>query len=73
MKNTERSARMTRGDKIRSMTDEQIAEVLIEHNMDYGIDFCQNKEECNQDGPKDPETDCTRCLIEWLKQEVDEL
>lgn len=62
---------MTRGDKIRSMTDEQIAEMMIEQGMDYGIDFCQNKEKCNQDGPEDPETECTRCLIEWLKQEED--
>lgn len=64
---------MTRGDKIRSMTDEQISWAILKNNIDSCIDmeFCKNKKECDPDGPKDVERECTKCLIEWLKQEVE--
>ena len=54
---------MTNGDKIRQMTDEEIAEVLsgqcscCEYQYDNcGTDFCL----------------CEQGVLEWLKQEVSE-
>lgn len=48
---------MTNGDKIRQMSDEELAEVIC----------CQNykhKDDCFN-------TPCSECIKEWLKQEVE--
>ena len=67
--------KMTNGDKIRAMTDEKLAKILIEVN-DFGcsIPFCQNKPECNVLLDKDMLTDahCIVCMLEWLKQPADD-
>ena len=65
---------VTNGDRIRAMTDEELAKTLIEVN-DFGcsIPFCKNKPECNTLLDHDMLTDdhCVVCMREWLKQEVD--
>ncbi len=61
--------KMTNADKIRSMTDKELAEWLDEHDDQW--DFCHNK--CHYfDG-----MDCTKSAqsckdgrLEWLKQEA---
>lgn len=45
---------MTNADRIRSMTDEELAKHLA----------CQWKECKNMD------VDCDKCLLDWLKEEV---
>lgn len=51
---------MTNGDKIRSMTDEELARFLI--NFDMCI-MCQV--ECAEEYP------CNKGIMEWLRKEAD--
>lgn len=60
---------MTRGDKFRSMTDEQIVDVMFDTEMDDLIDFCQNLPECDNPDGKIPEERCKKCMMEWLQEE----
>ena len=64
---------MTIADKIRAMTDDQLADFL--YPMTFGIDpaasFCKNKKECGDllDADKEiPEEWCKKCLQGWLQQ-----
>lgn len=52
---------MTNADRIRVMTDEELA---IEETAKGG---CPH--DCET--PDDMDTDCVRCWLDWLKQEVD--
>lgn len=57
---------MTRIDKIRSMTTEEIAQQIIKYNIID--DFC--KSDCD-----DPEFGCphaTECCVKWLNEEVED-
>lgn len=49
----------TNGDRIRQMTDEELAKTLI-----APLGYCETAKECK---PK-----CVDCLLEWLKKEVDD-
>ena len=65
---------MTIGDRIRAMTDEELAKILIEANgLETSIHFCQNKPECETLLDHDMLTDehCIVCMLEWLKQPVE--
>lgn len=64
---------MTNGDKIRSMTDEELAVVIIKESRigDY-IHFCTSKTECEKRLETDediPDEWCIGCLVEWMKKE----
>ncbi len=50
--------RKTNADRIRSMTDEELADVIAEGFCSGRIDKCDNYKRC---------TDCT---LDWLKEEV---
>lgn len=39
---------MTRGDKIRGMTDEELVDLIFACDMDDCIDFCRNTKECEE-------------------------
>ena len=65
----------TNADRIRAMSDEELAAVLVLEPMEEKIPFCQNKPECYKllDENRDiPEEMCAKCMLDWLKQEVDE-
>ena len=53
---------MTNADKIRQMTDEELAEYL-----GTDLDGCVGRKCVIDDN-----TDCQKCWLDWLKQEVDE-
>lgn len=55
---------MTNADRIRSMTDEELAELWWER-VDCGE--CPVHKECKLTGQ-----DCKRLALDWLKQEVEE-
>ena len=68
---------VTRLDKIRSLSAEQLAQVLIDSNfldgLEQGQHFC--KGDCDwaesmdiDDGPDEKE--CLRCCVRWLNEEV---
>lgn len=50
---------MTNADKIRAMTDEELAEWLHEHNFNCPPVDCRDE-------------DCAGCWLDWLEQEVEE-
>lgn len=58
-KDFERKPKLTNGDRIRQMTDEELARFL--RNFDMCI-VCQVK--CTKEYP------CNKGIMEWLKQEV---
>lgn len=60
---------MTRGDKIRSMTDEQIVDAAFDIGIDDCIDFCQNRYECGNTVGPIPDEWCKKCMLEWMQKE----
>ena len=54
--------KQTNADKIRQMSDEELAEYLNNE-----LDACCGKP-CDWN---DPSTDCDTCWLDWLKQEVE--
>ena len=68
---------MTRADRFRSMTDEELVNA-IQCIMNAVIQdqsfFCQEKVECMNmmDSPNEiPDEWCKRCLLEWLRKPAD--
>lgn len=66
---------MTNADKIRSMTDEQLADEMLKFtDVCEEINFCHNDQLCNDvldRGELIEKEMCKRCLINWLKKEVE--
>lgn len=50
---------MTNADKIRSMTDEELAKVIM-------CDCTMGSAECNS------KSDCVECCLEWLQQPAED-
>ena len=61
---------MTRGDKFRSMTDDQIVDAAFDSEIDDCIDFCQNLPECDNPDGTIPEERCKKCMLEWLQEDL---
>lgn len=65
----------TRADKVRAMSDREIALAMMEFFVDEHIKFCQNKPECvdaMDKGDIVPDDKCVECLVAWLQQPVEE-
>lgn len=67
---------MTNADMIRSLTDEQLADAMLQFpDVCEQIGFCKNDILCNDTLDRgetiEPEM-CKRCLMNWLKKEVKE-
>jgi hypothetical protein len=65
----------TNADRIRSMSDEELAAMMYSFEDLKMPDYCQRKKEC--DDMLDSDTDipaekCINCLIDWLKQPAKE-
>lgn len=71
---TENYEPMTQADRIRSMTDEELANFLYGFNdIDQKVKFCTNKKVCTDWLEKEdtlPDGWCKECLLEWLRSEV---
>lgn len=67
MTNKDNRIKMTRADKLRSMTDEQLVDFIFEYGIDERLNFCRVLPE-REDGCASDE-DCKKCLMEWLKEE----
>jgi hypothetical protein len=68
--------RMTNGDRIRAMSDEELAAMLYSFEDLEMPDYCQRKKECDDmlDGDIDiPDEKCINCLIDWLRQQEREI
>lgn len=54
----------TNADRIRAMSDEELAEFIWDRSFFYGRPPKRNCMQCNQDS-------CRDCWLDWLKREVD--
>ena len=67
--------KITHADKIRAMSDGELAELLYSfQNLEDKVKFCKNKDVCTNilDGGKEiPDNMCKECLVEWLQSEVE--
>ena len=64
---------MTNAERIRTMSDEELAKFLMEaHDCELHIPFCREKRECDEllCNGYIPEENCMACMVAWLKQEV---
>lgn len=64
---------MTLGDRTRTMTDEQITEWMFNNLMADHMEFCQNKQVCDQEldaGRTIPDDWCKKCFAEKLREEL---
>lgn len=62
---------VSRGDVIRSLTDEELAELILHWDVgDEKLHFCKNRPECiAMDGNIEVEA-CRACLLAWLKEKA---
>ena len=67
---------MNKGDRIRTMTDEELAKWLIKaHDGDICIPFCTEKPECCEaldTGVDIPNEACVACMMHWIQQPAEE-
>ena len=65
----------TNGDKIRAMSDEELAKIIDSYGLDEEIRFCKRKPECDailHSGRVITGEMCRKCVIEWLRQPAGE-
>lgn len=66
----------TNADRIRSMTDEELAELLYSlQTEDLDGMFCKTEDKCEEmmdSGDEIPKSMCKQCLVKWLKSESEE-
>ena len=63
-------------DKIRAMSDEELAVEMIGIGIDNHIAFCQNRKECLDAVARleiIPAKKCKECLVAWLQQPAEEV
>lgn len=56
----------TNADRIRQMSDEELASMIVRYAVDHNVDICpeMNGESCYE------QESCGSCWLDWLKQEV---
>lgn len=66
---------LSNADRIRAMSDEELAEFLNQCTSDNGPKFCRSLPECDADLDVDtliPLERCGQCLLYWLRQPAEE-
>lgn len=62
----------TNADRIRAMSDEELADMIFKYGIDDHINFCEEREECQKlielDRLNPWGKECRKCMLEWLKQ-----
>ena len=66
----EKEMRVSNGDKIRSMSDEELAEFLFERGncSEYCYGICAYQNECDE---VQDEAYCIEQIVKWLNQEAE--
>ena len=62
------NGKQANADRIRAMSDKELAKFLEDDESGIEIPYCQSKEECLRDLPDIPDGECSKCLLEWLNQ-----
>lgn len=68
----EEKDKMTRADKIRSMTNDEMVDCIMETGIDECFHFCKNNVKCDDLEPEERNTRCRQCLLEYLEGEYEE-
>lgn len=63
---------MTNADRIRNMTDEELAEFLLEVNCAYAKPCMTGENDCKWEDYPTHDKGCKDCFLEWLQAEVKE-
>lgn len=75
-KDTPAKKPQTNADRIRSMTDEELAELLYSlQTEDLDGMFCKAEDKCEEmmdSGDEIPKSMCKQCLVKWLRAESEE-
>ena len=60
---------MTRADRVRAMTDEEMANAVLQHD-DGRLSqlFCKDPN-CGGDDCTVEENECLKCIIQWIREE----
>ena len=61
----------TNGDRIRNVSDEEMAEFILANDLDDAIHFCKSEPECDaffDSGGTITHEMCMKCCIDWLHQ-----
>lgn len=70
------TSKRTNADRIRSMTDEELAELLYSlQTEDLDGMFCKTEDKCEEmmdNGDEIPKSMCKQCLVKWLRAESEE-
>lgn len=64
--------KMTRADKIRNMSNEELADFVMDTGIDDYLEFCKNNEGCDELKPEERKTKCRQCLLEYLEGDYEE-
>lgn len=62
---------LTNADRIRSKTDEALADFIVNDYLDSQLHFCKNKPECGAILERNeclPTAMCKQCALDWLWQ-----
>ena len=65
----------TNGDKIRNVSDEEMAEFILANDLDDAIHFCKSEPECDaffDSGGTATHEMCRKCVLDWLHQPAGE-
>ena len=65
----------TNGDKIRDVSDEEMAEFILANDLDDEIHFCKSTPECNailDSGRAITHEMCRKCVLDWLRRPAGE-
>ena len=63
----------TNGDRIRALSDEELADKIMELNIDDMIPYCGNDKVCEKMldiGEPVPAEMCKACCVRWLQKEA---
>lgn len=63
---------ITNADRIRNMTDEELAEFLKNVNGSYAEPCMVGEEDCKWEDYPTHDKGCKDCFLEWLQAEVEE-
>ena len=64
--------KQTNADRIRSMTDDELAEFLIKVNTAYAEPCMTGEKDCKWEDYPTRKMGCKDCFKEWLEREVEE-
>ena len=62
---------ISNGDRIRNMSDEELADQILKIDQSEHIKFCQNKPECLECDVEITKEMCKQCLLDWLQKVVE--